>query len=633
MFLQSIRDKSQGWFLWTIIIAICITFALWGIHSYLYSNQANNIVAVVNGTKITQQRFSEVYNQLRRQQQPNIDSSSKHTKLILKNIALQSMIHSTILTQSANKNGFNAGQDLIEKIIAKMPIFQVDGIFSKERFTQILNRMSVSLDELVSELRNNILINQVRSGIVDTSFVLPNEIDQSIQLIKQKRNFSYVTIPFRRFLPQIQLSETQIKDYYQTHQSDFEIPEKVSIQYLKLSIDDLTKQIHPSEQELKTFYQNNISTYTDPKQWKLTHLFLNIPPDANQKQIKEAEEKISSLYLLMQQGKKPEDLAKEDSSLIVQKDQTFKSETTFNTKVRSALKNLTLGKISVPIKTRSGYALIKPTAVKLEKVHPFHEVKEKVLKIYQRKKVEQQFTNLSDQLINLTYENPNSLEPAAKALSLTIQKTIFFTQKGTKEGITKNQKIIAAAFDDETLNQGNNSEPINLKDNSIVVLRINKHEPASIKSFTSVKPQIVRLLKQNEAKKQAEKISNQILENLNNHKDISLLLKKYALQWKTANDIPRYDKQIDSSILDAAFHLSRPKNLTVNTVTKLSSGDFAVISLKKVKDIEEKKTSENEYQIFKKGIENNLGLLEHQTYIDSLIQSSKIVIKKKDLSD
>jgi peptidyl-prolyl cis-trans isomerase D len=51
--LQSIREKSQGWFAWTIVLAICIPFAFWGAKSYLYGNEAQNTVAKVNGVAIS----------------------------------------------------------------------------------------------------------------------------------------------------------------------------------------------------------------------------------------------------------------------------------------------------------------------------------------------------------------------------------------------------------------------------------------------------------------------------------------------------------------------------------------------------------------------------------------------------
>ena len=67
--LQSIRDKSQGWFAWVVVTVIGLTFALWGVHSYLYSNQLQSVVAKVNGVKITQQDLDQAYNQLKRQKQ------------------------------------------------------------------------------------------------------------------------------------------------------------------------------------------------------------------------------------------------------------------------------------------------------------------------------------------------------------------------------------------------------------------------------------------------------------------------------------------------------------------------------------------------------------------------------------
>ena len=100
--LQSIRDKSQGWFAWTIVSAICITFALWGVHSYLYSNASQSTVAKVNGVKVTQQQLSNVYNQLKRQQRIQLGAnyvSSPQSSQELKKVALQNIISSIVIIQ------------------------------------------------------------------------------------------------------------------------------------------------------------------------------------------------------------------------------------------------------------------------------------------------------------------------------------------------------------------------------------------------------------------------------------------------------------------------------------------------------------------------------------------------------
>ena len=57
-------------------------------------------------------------------------------------------------------------------------------------------------------------------------------------------------------------------------------------------------------------------------------------------------------------------------------------------------------------------------------------------------------------------------------LNLKIQTTPLFTRNGTKEEITANPNIIAAAFSNDVLKDGNNSDVIELKNGNLVIPRI-----------------------------------------------------------------------------------------------------------------------------------------------------------------
>ena len=155
---------------------------------------------------------------MRRQQQlqlgANFNPSEKSNEL-LKKLALQNIISSIVLNKAAKSNGFCVAPILVEKLLASMPIFQVDGVFSQARFEQFVSNLAYSTDEFLTQLQNEILATQVKNAIIGTAFILPQETEKSIQLINQKRNFHYAFIPIKRFLTTIKLPENAAKDFYQ----------------------------------------------------------------------------------------------------------------------------------------------------------------------------------------------------------------------------------------------------------------------------------------------------------------------------------------------------------------------------------------------------------------------------------
>ncbi|MBU1926294.1 MAG: SurA N-terminal domain-containing protein, partial [Gammaproteobacteria bacterium] len=498
--LQNIREKSQGWIAWIIVSAVCITFALWGVHSYLYSNAQSQVVAKVNGVKISQQMLESMFNRLRRQQSAQLGSNynlSQKQSRLLKQVAMKSLVSNLVLSQATVKNGFRAGPDLVENAIATMPVFQVHGMFSSTRFEQVLTSMLFSQEEFFEQLRQTIITNQFKVGMAASEFALPFETDRAIQLVNQKRDLGYVVIPAERFFNQITVSKKEAMDYYKAHQDAFNTKEAVSIEYLELSVPQLMQKIYPTEQQLQQYYKANIATYTIPTQWQLAHIFVPVPMHASQKEVDQSRAKIDAIAKEIQAGKSFETFAQQFATGMVQNSSyPWATAAEMNDSVSAVLPNLKhIGDVSNVIQTQQGFEIIKLLGKKPSKIRPFAEVKDNVSKAYRQQQAEQQFSNLNDELANQTYEDPDTLNTAAKKLALTIQSTDLFTKEGEHKGLTKNPQIVQAAFSEDVLMQHNNSDPINLGNNSVIVLRIKKHRPSAVKAFDQVEAQIMTHLK------------------------------------------------------------------------------------------------------------------------------------------
>lgn len=632
--MHFIREKSQGWFAWTIIGAICLVFALWGVRSYLYSAQASDVIVKVNRTEVTQQQFSMIYNQMKRQQQVTLGanySPSKASSDALKQTALQGLISNIVLSDGALSEGFQVAPELVDATLARMPIFQVNGAFSEARFQQVLNAMLYSPDEFFNEVSHNILTNQVQFGIVGSAFSLPSDVKQAAQLIHQKRTFSYAILPASQFLGKITLPPNSISDYYKQNAKDFQIPAKVSIQYLRLSVSDLMKRINPTSQQIKNFYNNNITSYTKPKEWKMARILISVPMRATASQKIDAKKKMDGIVQQIKSGVSFSTLAKKysddkmtaESGGILQ----WKNGAQFASELHPVLRNLKkVGDISTPIYVDGqGYEILKLVAIKTEKIMPFASVKSNVFQSYKQRQAEQQFTNLSDQLSNITYESPDSLQPAAKKMGLQIQSTPMFPKSGGTEKILKNPQVLQMAFSDEVVNQHDNSDPININDNDIMVLRAKQYIPAKVKPLSEVKNGIEIKLRTQAAAAQALKVGKQIVVALNQGMSPAQASKKFGVTWRQVANVGRNKKSFNMGVLMLAFKSPVPSKtvLRVNTGDSLGDGNFAVISLTKVTS---GATDLPGFQkaIFRKGTENTYAQLEYALYVDGLMQKAHI---------
>lgn len=632
--LQLIRDKSQGWLAWIIVIGVCLTFALWGVHSYLYSSAAQNVVAKVAGVKITRQQLSITYNQMKREQQlqlgANYVPSAKSDKL-LKQAALQALISAVVLHKAAVSDGFRVAPELVEALLARMPIFQVNGVFSQAKFEQYVNSFLYSTDSFLAQLHNMILVNQLKDGIMATAFLLPSEVDQTIKLVNQKRSFKYLIIPSKRFAATVHIPHATINNYYKQNIAKFSLPEKVSIQYLQLSVKDLMQKIQPSAAQLQQFYNNNITAYTKPKRWRLSYLMIKVSPHADKNVQSVAQKNVQAIVAKIKQGMAFSTLLKEYSTSthanISSGEWPWMVAMQLPASVRKALLNLkTKGDISTPVKIQQGYIFLQLQGTQPQKILPYKTVKTKVLQAYRQQNAEQQFASLRDQLANITYENPDSLKSAAKQLNLPIRTTQLFTKNGSKTGITANPNIVTAAFSDNVLVQKNNSDPIDLNSSSVVVLRVKHHVAAKVKPLTQVKPHIIAIITKKITAQKAHNLGQQILAKLKLGQSAIYLAGKFKLKWHKATNLVRHaTTNIDPEILTAAFNIVRPKvrYALASSGVALHSGDYVVIILHNV-DARGVILSAAKRHVFQEAATNRLGLLEYQLYAHGLMQQAKI---------
>src|SRR3989338_2134976 len=172
--LQNIRDKTQGWTTRVIVGLVCAAFILWGAHSFMsWTGSGGSGVARVNGQDISPAQFNAAYQRLIQQQQaqlgPNFQLTDK-VKATLKQSALQQLVVSAALVQAAQKRDLRFSPPQVGKIIAGISAFQQEGQFSPEKFSQTLASLGFSENEFFDNIRDAMLINQLRVGIIDSSF-------------------------------------------------------------------------------------------------------------------------------------------------------------------------------------------------------------------------------------------------------------------------------------------------------------------------------------------------------------------------------------------------------------------------------------------------------------------------------
>ncbi len=635
--LQNIRDKSQGPVLWIVVILIISTFAVWGIHSYVVGSRQSHTPAVVNHISITEAEVMSSYERLRQQEQMQLGANFALNPTVeekLKSQALNQLIISSVLIQAAAKSGYRVTTDQVNEALLKIPAFQENGQFSVNRFHEVLSGILYSQNTFLSDMRHSMLISQVQSGYVSSAFALPGEVDGAIRLVNQKRDISYVIIPAAHFANDIHISDADVKKYYETHQNQFQSPEQVSVQYLELSLPAIKSDMHFDETKLQQYYENNIENYTKPASWHVAYILIKVPKDASPEDVEGAQKKIEDIQHQLKSGAHFSDLARKYSQDLASAksggELDWFSAGTLDPSFEKAVANLKMGDVSEPVRTSYGFSLIKLLGVKKAEVMPFQQVKEQVENTLAEQQAEQVFSQASDKLSNLTYSNPTSLEIAAKALNLSIETTDLFTRDGLKKGIASNAKIIEAAFSHDVLQNGNNSDVIQLDPNTVAVIRVKNHQPQSVLPFADVENTIAQKLRNQQAQEHAEALGESWLKQIKDKKSTaSALSRQNNFPWQVDKDAGRYDSRVDGRILTEAFNMPYPNNQASVMGVSLPSGDYAIIEVDAIHQGELPKADDSvSRNIFKEELEKNYGQIDYQLYVRQLMKNSSIKINQ-----
>ncbi|MEO7936739.1 MAG: peptidylprolyl isomerase, partial [Dokdonella sp.] len=231
-----------------------------------------------------------------------------------------------------------------------------------------------------------------------------------------------------------------------------------------------------------------------------------------------------------------------------------------------------------------GYHVIEVRDVRPGATRTFAEVRDELAKDYAESERERVYNEKSGRLIDLTYEDSTSLEPAAKELGLKVEKTPLFSRLGGL-GIAANPAIVKAAFSDQVLVQGNNSDKIDLGTNHIAIVRVNEHKAATPRPIEEVRADIQRSIIEARVSKQAKSHAEELFARLEKGESIDSIASESKLEVTEEHGITRSAVKVDAALIKSAFSLSRPASDKPQVqLVSLPNDEYALLRLDNVAD-------------------------------------------------
>jgi peptidyl-prolyl cis-trans isomerase D len=589
--LQTIREKAQGWIAWAIVILITIPFALWGIGEYTGIG-GEPVVATVNGQDITERDYENRYQQFRNELRQRLGSAYRpelFQEQLMRRQVLDRMIDDLVIEQASRGMGLYAGDELVRQTILQFSAFQKDGQFDRETYERALRLQGfLGPGQFEERVRQSLITAQLGSAVRSTEFATATELQDLVRLQKQQRDFSYLVVPAAEFRSDAAPEPAEAETYYEEHKARFRTPERVKVDYLLLDVDSLGAGIEPSEEDLMAFYEAHRQEYGEPEQRAASHILVNLPEDADSDTEAEARARIEAALARIRAGEAFAEVAKEVSedpgSAAAGGDLGLFGPGAMVPEFEEAAFAAEVDEVTGPVRSPFGLHLILVTEIQPESIKEFPEAREQVLEALRKSEAEQLLYDYAERLADLAYEQPDSLEPAAEDLGLELQTSDWFEREGG-EGVLAHPKVKAAAFSEEVLTAGNNSEVLDLGNNRMLALRVREHELAAYKPLEAVRAEVEDLVRAEQALKRAREQAEQLVARLESGASLEELQAETGYELKQPGSLGRDAGQAPTGLVHQVFQLPRPADGgPVYGLADLADGDFAVVALTEVKD-------------------------------------------------
>ncbi len=583
--LQNIRDNVQGLVAKVIIGLIVVPFAIFGVES-LIGGGGPAEVAKVNGEKISESELAQAVNVQKRQLLARMGDNIQPALLedaALRGPALDGLITQHLLKQSADALKLRLPTQAVDQTILSMSAFQDNGKFSPERYELLLRNQGYSTAYFKQLMQQELLINQLHSAFVSSDFVTPAELGVVAGLLQQQRSFRYITIPVAGLADKIVVSDADIDTYYKEHADQFLRDERVKLEYIELRAEDYFQPV--DDAAVKAEYAREMAAFKAPVERHAAHILVAVNKQRDDAQ---AQVLTASIATKLAAGEDFGKLAAQYSDDVGSKtsggDLGVSSGDAFPPQFEAALSTLKVGAVSAPVKSTSGYHLIKLVDQQTRERPTFEQRKLAIAQRLQQGAAHPELVKNIEKLRDLVF-NSEGLTAPAQQLKATVHESDWLDRKST-DALLSNPKVVAAAFSEEVVKSGNNSDVLELSTDHYVVLRMKEHQPATPKPLDEVKAVVAATLKQQRAVDEVKNSAQQLLKQIQQGEDFEKLASQHGYAMKMQEKTTRSNGTSNPELLRAAFALPKSGKDSARSVDllELSNGDVAILQLQAVVD-------------------------------------------------
>lgn len=614
---------------------IALSFAFFGVDSYMRDGGAGADLAKVGDSKITAQQFEQAWrdqqDRMRQSLGPNYKPEAMNTPEA-RLAVLNSLVDQRMLLIEASKGRLAAGDDLLREIISKIPSLQENGQFSMARYEAALRGQGTTQQQFEAQLRQDLILQQLVGAVGDSGIVSNTSADAILRIQSEERQVAELRIAPEQFANKVKIDAASVQKYYDENKKQFELPEQAKAEYVVLSLDALLAQISVSDAEVKTWYEGHKDRYQQAEERRASHILVMANADASAADKAKAKSKAEEVLEAVQKSPaKFAELARQNSqdpgSAEKGGDLGFFGRGMMVKAFEETVFSQKEGEVSGLVQSEFGYHIIKLTGIKASKQRSLDEVRPEIEGELKRQAASRKFAEAAEAFTNTVYEQSDSLQPVVEKFKLKVQQSSWLPKNPNPQivaalGPLGNEKVLTSLFSDDSLKNKRNTEAVEVAPNTLLAARVLEHKPAALKPFDSVKAEIEARLKAQEASALARQAGEARLAELQKGGEDKV-------GWALVKNVSRLQgRQVPPAAVQAIFKADVHK-LPAYVGAEVGGGNYMLYKIMKVSQAES--ANENQRKVLQSEYGTIVAQEDFAAYLTALRARYKVEINKASL--
>ncbi len=302
--------------------------------------------------------------------------------------------------------------------------FFKDGVLvAKDELQQRLAQAGMTLQDLVDDMRRQLMTKKVKNIVYASTVVTDKEIEDQYRRQKERAAIKYIAFPPAKFRDQVKPTTEELHAIFEAHHAEYLIPEKRSFQVLIADQAKIEQTLQVSDADLHSAYAASMDNFRMPERVKARHILIKTQgkSDAEKKQaLAKAEDLLKQLKAGADFSKLAEKNSEDSSNAPKGGDLGWFVHGQMVPEFDKAAFALNPGQLSDVVTTEFGYHIIKVEEKEKARVKPFEEVKAELETELKKQRVTEAMQKTADGVHDALVKSPGSAAEVARKFGVEL---------------------------------------------------------------------------------------------------------------------------------------------------------------------------------------------------------------------